>query len=111
MFFISEFYFCRFLQKEESDKEDQKTLKIKKDLDLDILIIDINYKISKELAACKLPAWYLPTQRTCIAGLCSIIRYALRMGYACEKIQTCQTLLGFQQVGVVIYLSFFLSVY
>ena len=32
-----------------------------------------------------------------LSGLCSVIRYSLRMGFASEKLQLCYELLGFQQ--------------
>jgi hypothetical protein len=50
-----------------------------------------------EVAACRPPVWYLPGQRTCVAGLCSVARYLLRLAVATEGSATCRRLLGHQQ--------------
>ena len=49
-----------------------------------------------ELLAVRLPAWYLPAQRSCIAGLCAVVRYACRLGTATGAGPHCRDLLGFQ---------------
>jgi len=51
----------------------------------------------REVRCCRPPVWYLPKQRTCIAGLCSVSRYLLRMAAQCEGLEMCKRLLGFQQ--------------
>ena len=43
-------------------------ISIKKDISLDYKIVETS-DVASELQACRLPAWYLPNQRTCIAGL------------------------------------------
>jgi len=70
--------------------------KISKDLDLHFETEKIS-EAPKQILACKLPAWFLPNQRTCIAGLCSVVRYAFRLAHFCEQVELCKTLLGFQQ--------------
>ena len=105
-----------FLHRFLKQKEDTKTVTInlKRDLQLQYELLESSDNVPSELLACRLPAWYLPNQRTCIAGsfifihdghffnslsgLCSVIRYAFRMGYICENLDICYSLLGFQQV-------------
>ena len=86
-------------------------MKISRELGL-ISALVTSQDVPGEVLACKLPVWFLPQQRTCIAGqaqklhkkeispglsgLCSVMRYSLRMGYACEELTICQDLLGFQ---------------
>ena len=36
-------------------------------------------KILSESYCCRLPVWYLPNQLTCLAGLCSVVRYAVKL--------------------------------
>lgn len=79
-----------------TDSDSLVKISIKRDLSLEYNIVE-TADVASELLACRLPAWYLPIQRTCIAGLCSVIRYSLRMGFASEKLQLCYDLLGFQQ--------------
>ena len=57
----------------------------------------LNEPVPLEVSCCKAPVWYLPGQRTCIAGLCSVARYMLRMAAEIEGLAPCQRLLGFQQ--------------
>ena len=65
--------------------------------------LDLHFEIEKrneapvQVQACRLPAWFLPNQRTCIAGLCSVVRYAFRLAHFSEQLQICKSLLGFQQ--------------
>ena len=35
-------------------------------------------EVAREVRCCRPPVWYLPAQRTCVAGLCSVVRYLLR---------------------------------
>ena len=93
-------------------KEGRKTtVKLSKDLGLISSLVTWE-DVPGEVVACKLPVWFLPQQRTCIAGqahklhkqeispslsgLCSVMRYSLRMGFSCEGLAICQDLLGFQ---------------
>ena len=43
-------------------------ISIKRDISLEYKIVETT-DVASELQACRLPAWYLPNQRTCIAGL------------------------------------------
>ena len=58
-------------------------------------------EVPSEVRCCRAPVWYLPRQRTCIAGLCSVARYLLRLGYATEGREGCRRLLGRQQSCLV----------
>ena len=46
----------------------QVKIPIKRDISLEYNIVETT-EVARELLACRLPAWYLPNQRTCIAGL------------------------------------------
>ena len=70
--------------------------KITKSLDLHYAI-EPKAEAPAEVLACRLPVWFLPNQRTCIAGLCSVVRYAFRLSHFAEELEICKTLLGFQQ--------------
>ena len=55
----------------DSSRTDSDSLvktSIKRDLSLEYNIVE-TADVASELLACRLPAWYLPIQRTCIAGL------------------------------------------
>ena len=120
------FSFDRLLkQNDRSLKKNSVQINIKEELELNHSVVEDIKEVPSQLAACKLPAWYLPNQKTCIAGriiikehkpsfqsnrhchcllnsgtsgLCSVVRYTLRLGHACEQSELCRTLLGFQQV-------------
>ena len=85
---------ARFLK--ESKESIKTQVKISRDLDLITELVS-REDVPSEVLACNLPVWYLPEQRTCIAGLCSVMRYSLRMGHSCEDLPLCKDLLGFQQ--------------
>ncbi|XP_023330838.1 glutathione S-transferase C-terminal domain-containing protein isoform X2 [Eurytemora carolleeae] len=36
-------------------------------------------KLPDQASKCRLPVWYLPNQLTCLAGLCSVVRYAVKL--------------------------------
>ena len=58
---------------------------------------ELDELVPSQVKCCKAPVWFLPGQRTCVAGLCSVARYMLRMAAEAEGLQACQRLLGFQQ--------------
>jgi len=72
------------------------SVKITKSLDLQYNV-ETRGETPEQVLACRLPAWFLPNQRTCIAGLCSVVRYAFRLAHFSEQLELCKTLLGFQQ--------------
>jgi len=76
--------------------DNRVSTKISRDLDLDY-IIEAREGTPREVLACRLPVWFLPNQRTCIAGLCSVVRYTFRLAHWHEELKICKTLLGFQQ--------------
>lgn len=84
-------------QNDRSFEKKSVQINIKEELELNHSVVEDIKDVPSQLAACKLPAWYLPNQKTCIAGLCSVVRYTLRLGHACEQSDLCRTLLGFQQ--------------
>ena len=51
-----------------TDSDSFVKISIKRDLSLEYNIVE-TADVASELLACRLPAWYLPNQRTCIAGL------------------------------------------
>ena len=77
--------FIRFLKQ---PRESIKTVvKISRELDLRYELVDQQNE-PREVLACKLPVWYLPKQKTCIAGeettlyFCLLILYD---GKACAR--------------------------
>ena len=51
-----------------TDRDSIVKISIKRDISLEYKIVETT-DVASELQACRLPAWYLPNQRTCIAGL------------------------------------------
>ena len=58
----------RLLSDSWTDPDSLVKISIRRDIGLDYQIVEAS-DVASELLACKLPAWYLPNQRTCIAGL------------------------------------------
>ena len=63
-----------------TDSDSVVKISIKRDISLDYKIVETT-DVASELQACKLPAWYLPNQRTCIAGLYHIIQHYFSMNH------------------------------
>ena len=51
-----------------TERDSVVKISIKRDISLEYKIVETT-DVASELQACRLPAWYLPNQRTCIAGL------------------------------------------
>ena len=51
-----------------TDRDSVVKISIKRDISLEYKIVETT-DVASELQACRLPAWYLPNQRTCIAGM------------------------------------------
>ena len=63
------FSFDRLLkQNDRSLKNNSVQINIKEELELNHSVVEDIKEVPSQLAACKLPAWYLPNQKTCIAG-------------------------------------------
>jgi len=43
---------------------------------------EFSAELPENVARCKLPVWYLPGQLTCLAGLCSVVRYIVKLSTA-----------------------------
>jgi len=63
----------------------------------------VHFQVTKDIPVqvqrCRLPVWYLPGQQTCLAGLCSVVRYAVKLvafSSDCPEVQKMKTLLGHQ---------------
>ena len=64
---------------EEDDCENPPTFSLRAD-NLGLKVTTVKTRDAPlEVAMCQLPAWYLPAQRTTIGGVCSVVRYALKM--------------------------------
>jgi len=66
---------------------------------VDLKINSFKFKFTKELppsvSKCRLPCWYIPGQFTCLAGLCSVVRYIIKLTSSSEKVlHECISLLG-----------------
>jgi len=60
---------------------------------------EISKTIPDAVKCCRLPVWHLPSQLTCLAGLCSVIRYAIKLvAFTTDNpsIGKCKNLLGHQ---------------
>eukprot|EP00088_Acartia_fossae_P025248 TRINITY_DN2606_c0_g1_i1.p1 TRINITY_DN2606_c0_g1~~TRINITY_DN2606_c0_g1_i1.p1 ORF type:complete len:598 (-),score=84.53 TRINITY_DN2606_c0_g1_i1:198-1991(-) len=56
-------------------------------------------QLPQNVARCRLPCWYLPDQLTCLAGLCSVVRYIIKLTHFSsdsEDSGKCIELLGHQ---------------
>ncbi|XP_076329300.1 glutathione S-transferase C-terminal domain-containing protein isoform X1 [Tachypleus tridentatus] len=52
--------------------------------------------IPQEIQNCQLPAIWSPGSRTCISGLCAVLRWSLKSQLKFEKSSVCKDLLGFR---------------
>ena len=86
----------RFLL-DQTQGNGEVSVRLKKDALLQHRGKDWDEPVPTQVKCCKAPVWYLPGQRTCVAGLCSVARYMLRMAAETEGLQACHRLLGFQQ--------------
>ena len=86
----------RFLL-DQTQGNGEVSVRLKKDALLQHRGKEWDEPVPTQVKCCKAPVWYLPGQRTCVAGLCSVARYMLRMAAETEGLQACHRLLGFQQ--------------
>ena len=54
-------------------------------------------EVPREVRCCRPPVWYLPAQRTCVAGLCSVVRSLLRWAYLHCTLYAAQSPPGWQR--------------
>ena len=82
----------RFLRSSHQSNDSKRVFKISRQLGLSYEIVN-REETPAELLACRLPAWYLPSQRTCIAGDHKIVSVKIDQLNLVRSVLCCQILL------------------